>query len=192
MTAERLVDATTVHQGRLLTLRLETVALPTGAQVGREIVVHPGAVVMVPIDHAGRVLLVRQYRRAADRELLELPAGTLQPGEAPEAAVARELAEEVGREAGRIERLGAFYAAPGYSTELLHCYLCRELREVVASPEEDEAIEIVPVTVPDLLARVWRGEIEDAKTLAGLLLAFPHLLGRPFAFDGPDPATSAH
>jgi ADP-ribose pyrophosphatase len=188
---ERLVAATTVHQGNLLTLRLETVALPTGAQVGREIVLHPGAVVMVPVDQAGRVILVRQYRRAADRELLELPAGTLQPGEAPEAAVARELAEEVGRKAGRIERLGAFYAAPGYSSELLHCFLCRELDEVTAAPDEDEAIEIVPVSIPELFARVWRGEIEDAKTLAGLVLALPSLLGRPFAFDGPDPVPTA-
>ncbi|MCS6802591.1 MAG: NUDIX hydrolase [Chloroflexota bacterium] len=177
MSRERLVEATTVHQGKLLSVRVETVALPNGARVGREIVVHPGAVVMAPVDEAGRLVLVRQYRRAADRELLEFPAGTLQPGEVPEAAVARELAEEIGRAAGRVERLGAFYAAPGYSTELLHCFLCQDLRAVDAAPEADEAIEVVPVPLHDLLARVRRGEIEDAKTLAALMLALPRLQG---------------
>ena len=171
MSRERPVAATTVHRGKLLTVRVETVALPDGRQFNREIVEHPGAVVMVPVDPQGRVVLVRQYRRAADREILELPAGTLQPGEAPEAAVVRELAEEIGQAAGRIERLGAFYAAPGYSTELLHCFLCLDLADAPGEPEEDEEIETVPLPLPELLDRVQRGEIEDAKTLAGLLLA---------------------
>lgn len=177
MSRERPVESAIVHRGKLLTVRIETIELPNGRRFGREIVEHPGAVVMVPIDSGGNVVLVRQYRRAADCDLLELPAGTLHVGESPEATVLRELAEEIGRTAGRIDRLGAFYAAPGYSTELLHCFLCRDLTEAPAEPEEDEAIDVVPISVPDLLTRVQRGEIHDAKTLAAVLLALPYLTG---------------
>ncbi len=180
MSRERPVESRIVHEGKLLTVRVETVELPNGARFGREIVAHPGAVVMVPVDDAGNIVLVRQYRRAADREILELPAGTLESGEDPRDAVARELAEEIGRAAGRIERLGSFYAAPGYSDELLHCFLCRDLREAAGEPEADEAIEVVPTPIEEVERLIAAGAFEDAKTLAGLALAWPKL-GREIA-----------
>ena len=170
--AERVLRSERVFDGRLLKLRVDRVALPSGRETTREVVEHPGAVAIVPLLDDGRAVLVRQYRHAVGRALLEIPAGTLdQPGESAEDAAARELAEETGYTAARLERLAAFYPAPGFATEHMTLFLATGLTEGDQGMMEDEEITVETVeldAVPDLIAR---GELRDAKTLVGLLAA---------------------
>jgi ADP-ribose diphosphatase len=134
----------------------------------REIVEHPGAVAIVAVDAQGAVTLVRQLREPARAELLELPAGTLEEGEEPLATAKRELAEETGLHGGRWSKLGSFYTTPGFCREYMHVFLAEGLDAGEAQPEADESIELVRVPREELEARL--AEIEDAKTIAGLLL----------------------
>ncbi len=159
-----------VYDGRLFKVVREMVRLPDGTVRPREIVVHPGAVALVPVDHEGNVVLVRQYRRAADRVLLEIPAGTREPGEDAEACALRELREETGLEAGHIERLGGFYSVPGFCTEFLDCYLLTDLKDNPAAGDEDENIEIERLTPRQTLNAILDGQICDAKSICGIML----------------------
>lgn len=165
----KLLSSETVYRGRLFNVELDTIAMDGGIVAKREILKHPGAVCMVPVDGDGRLLLVTQYRHAAGRRLLELPAGTLEAGEEPIAAVARELQEEVDRLPGFIEPLGGFYVAPGYTTEYIHLFVCSKLTHSKMDGDEDEDIEVVPMTVEDALGAINAGEICDAKTVIGIL-----------------------
>jgi len=169
---EQTLSAETIYRGKLLTIRKDRVRLENGRESVREVVVHPGAVAIVPLLPDGRVLLVRQYRYAAGRALLEIPAGTLdQPGESPAAAAARELGEETGYTATDYRELTAFFTAPGFCTEKITVYLATGLTPGAQNQMEDEdiALEIVPLsTVPTLIAN---GDIADAKTISGLLMA---------------------
>lgn len=158
-----------VYDGKLVKLHRLTVKLPDGAHAQREIVRHPGAVAMVPLLGED-VLLVRQFRAAAGKILLEIPAGTLEVGEAPEAAAVREMQEEVGYRPGKLERLGGEFTAPGYTSEYIHLYLATELTPSRLRQDSDEFIEVVRMPLAEALALVERGEIEDGKTLGGLLL----------------------
>ena len=158
-----------VYDGKLVKLHRLTVKLPNGAHAQREIVRHPGAVAMVPLL-GDDVLLVRQFRAAAGKILLEIPAGTLEVGEAPEAAAVRELQEEVGYRPGKLERLGGEFTAPGYTSEYIHLYLATELTPSRLRQDSDEFIEVVRMPLAEALALVERGAIEDGKTLGGLLL----------------------
>ena len=142
----------------------------------REIVEHPGATAIVAIDREGCVTLVRQLREAARKQLLELPAGTLEEGEEPLASAQRELAEEVGLRGGRWRELAAFYTTPGFCRERMHLFLAEDLERGAANPEEDEEVEIVRWQVAEIESRL--GELEDAKTIAGLLL-YLHARARP-------------
>jgi ADP-ribose pyrophosphatase len=142
----------------------------------REIVDHPGATAIVAIDREGCVTLVRQLREAARKRLLELPAGTLEEGEEPLASAQRELAEEVGLRGGRWRELAAFYTTPGFCRERMHLFLAEDLERGAANPEEDEEVEIVRWQVAEIESRL--GELEDAKTIAGLLL-YLHARARP-------------
>ncbi|MEE9284141.1 MAG: NUDIX hydrolase, partial [Dehalococcoidia bacterium] len=155
---------------RLISVRVDTVDVGDGRRVQREVVEHPGAVVMAPVDDQGRLLLVRQYRHAAGEELLELPAGTLEPDEAPEATARRELREETGFAAQRWTPMGGFYTAPGFSDEYLHFFIARDLRPDPRPRDPDEQIELVAVPLDRATDLVRSGEIKDAKTIAGLLL----------------------
>jgi ADP-ribose pyrophosphatase len=139
----------------------------------REIVEHPGATAIVAVDRGGCVTLVRQLREPARKELLELPAGTLEAGEEPLASAQRELQEEVGLTGGRWRQLGAFYTTPGFCTERMWVFLAEDVDRGDASPEEDEQFEVVRWRVDEIEARL--GELEDAKTIAGLLLYLQHL-----------------
>lgn len=172
--ALELLHTDHIYSGKIIKVDVEQVRLPNGRESIREIVRHPGAVVLVVVDDQERLLLVRQYRRAADRDLLEMPAGTREVGEEAAITAARELGEETGYSAATITYLGGFYSAPGFCTEYLHCYLCTDLSESDAKPEEDESFEHVRLTVPDLQAAIRRGEIEDAKTLGALMLYLVH------------------
>ncbi|MHB8176403.1 MAG: NUDIX domain-containing protein, partial [Thermoleophilia bacterium] len=128
----RVLSTSQIYDGRIINLRLDEVELPDGRHAQREVVEHPGACVIVPVDQQGRVYLVRQYRDAAAEELLELPAGKLEPGEEPLACARRECLEELGLEAGSWTHLASFYSSPGFCDELLHCFLARELRQGVS------------------------------------------------------------
>ena len=168
--ALELIKTDHVYSGKIVDLDVEHVRLPNGRESVREIVRHRGAVVLVAVDDQERLLLVRQYRRAAGRVLLELPAGTRETGEDAAVTAGRELEEETGFRAGQIRRLGGFFSAPGFCTEYLECYLCTDLSASDAQPEDDESFEHALLTVDELRAAIRAGEVEDAKTLAGFTL----------------------
>ncbi len=168
---EELVNREYPYRGRILNLRVDTVRIPNGTETIREVVEHPGAVVIAAIDFDGRVLFVKQYRHAVGRELLELPAGTLERNEPPETAARRELKEETGYTAGRWELLTSFFSSPGILTEEMHVYLARDLAEGTVEPMEDEDLRLEQVLLSEALKQVGSGEIVDAKSIVGLLLA---------------------
>jgi ADP-ribose pyrophosphatase len=145
----------------------------------REIVVHKGSAVMVPVYDDGTVALVRQYRYAAEQFLLEVPAGTLNKDEDPEKAALRELEEEIGVRAARIEKLSEFYVSPGFLTEKMHLFLAAELTETAQRLEEDEILTIERYSFADAFALIRSGEIQDGKTIIGVMLAGARL-GHPF------------
>ena len=164
-----LIDSETVFDGRLFDLRLDTLRMAEGHTFRREMIYHPGAVCMIPIDSDGLLLLVEQYRHGARARLLEIPAGTLEPGEDPGDTAARELREEVGMRAERVEPLGGFWIAPSYATEYLHLYLCTDLTPDPLPGDEDEDIEVVRLTRDEAVAAIDSGRIIDAKSIAGIL-----------------------
>jgi 8-oxo-dGDP phosphatase len=174
------VDRRTVYEG-LSRVVVEKVRTPDGSEVDREIVEHPDAVAIVPVDDRGRVLLLRQYRQALRSYLLEIPAGKLDvDGETPEAAAQRELVEEVGCRAGELTLLGTMHNSAGWTTERTHLYLGRRLDAAVRpeefTPHAEEAdMEVTPFAVTDAVQLARSGELTDAKTIVGLLLAEPHL-----------------
>ncbi|MFN0145727.1 MAG: NUDIX hydrolase [Dehalococcoidia bacterium] len=164
-----ILSTATVYRGKLFDVEMTELRMANGALAKREGIIHPGAVAMVPVAPDGRLLLVSQYRHSAGKRLLEIPAGTLEKGEEPRAAVARELQEEVGMAPGRIDALGGFYVAPGYTSEYIHLFVCSSLRESSLDGDEDEDIDIHPVTVAEALAAIESGEICDAKSVIGIL-----------------------
>jgi 8-oxo-dGTP pyrophosphatase MutT (NUDIX family) len=168
-----VVASRIVYRGRIVTLRVDDVCLPDGRIVVREVVDHPGAVVIAALDAHGCITLVRQYRHAVADRLLELPAGTLEPGEEPLETAMRELREEAGLVAGRWDRLGTFFSSPGFLREQMHAFLARDLHSVPAEPETDEDITLVTRSLNALLARP--DEVPDSKSLATLLLVERHL-----------------
>ena len=158
-------------------VRQDEIEVRPGLDVRREVVSHPGAVVIMPVDDDGRIHWITQFRYAAGKTLLELPAGTLEEGEEPEACARREIVEEVGYAADNWRALGGFYSAPGFCSEYLYAFLATGLREEYADGDEDEDIEVVPLTLDESLARLDTGEIEDAKSISTLLL-YLRTLGR--------------
>lgn len=162
---------TTVYRGRIITLNLEPVQFPNGARAEFEIVHHPGGAAVVAINDRGEVCLLRQYRHAAAGWLWELPAGKLEPGEPPVTTALRELEEEAGVHAGHCESLGRIWSSPGFCTEVIHLYLARELTPVARNHDAHEVIEVHWLPFTGACARAAAGEIEDAKTVIGLLRA---------------------
>ena len=157
-----------VHEG-WVGLRVDTLRYASGRENSIDVVEHPGGVTLVAFDGDGRLLLVRQYRHSVGRELLELPAGTIDPGESPETCAERELQEETGYRPGRMERLGGFYTAPGFCDEYLNVFLCTDLVESRLEGDE-ESIHLERLSLEKALRLVAAGEIEDAKTVGALLL----------------------
>jgi ADP-ribose pyrophosphatase len=149
-----------------------------GRRMMRETILHPGAVVIVPMLDRSHVLLVRQYRRAVGRTLWELPAGTLEPGERRDRCARRELEEETGWRAGTLRRLGQFYAAPGFVSEQMTIFLAQRLRRSQARPEPDELVTPIILPFQEALAKIRSGAICDAKTIIGLLFAHQILQSR--------------
>ena len=169
------IQSKTVLKGRVFDVHQDQVRLPSVRVIQLEIVDHPGAVVLVPVDHTGNIWLIEQYRHAAWVDLLELPAGVAEAGESIEDGAHRELREETGMSASTIRRIGEFYLAPGYSTEYLVIFLATGLRPDPLTGDEDEFIQVKPTPIAQVYALVESGQIRDAKTLAALLLARPHL-----------------
>ncbi len=167
---ERVLTSHLVYDGRLLRLRVDEVELPSGRRTTREVVEARGAVGIVALDDEGRVVLVRQYRRPAERELWEIPAGTLERGEDPSDCARRELAEETGFAAREIVPLAGFYTSPGFCDEWMHLFLARGLSEGDQAQECDEFIHVALVPLAQALAMIRTGDICDAKTIVGLLL----------------------
>ena len=159
-----------VYEGRIVTVYEDHMQLDGGREQMWTTIQHPGAVVMVPIDSDGNILLVRQPRPSARDVLLELPAGTREEGEEPDVTARRELQEEIAHDPGTMTPLGGFYSAPGFCDEFLHLFLATDLSPVEGvEPDADEEITVVPTppnAVPDLIRS---GEIRDAKSIAGLL-----------------------
>ena len=169
--AEETVSSALVYSGRFLKVCRDEVRLPDGGAAVREVVRHPGAVVIVPVDAAGNVHLVRQYRYPCARVLLEVPAGKLEPGEAPQEAAARELLEETGARAEEWLPLGRLLPTPGFCDEVQYVYLARGLQVGEAQPDEDEFLEQAVMPMDEACAMAIDGRIEDAKTVAALLRA---------------------
>jgi ADP-ribose pyrophosphatase len=165
----------TIYKGRAFNVRRDEVRLPNQRSMHVDVIEHVGAVTILPVDEVGRILFVRQYRHAAGRELLELPAGTIDVGEAPEVCARREIREETGFAAGKLVKLGEFFLAPGYSTEYMVVYLATELRHDPLPKDKDEFIELETIPVEQTYVMVGRGEIMDGKSLAALMLAQPYL-----------------
>jgi 8-oxo-dGTP pyrophosphatase MutT (NUDIX family) len=172
--AEERIASETVFEGKLVSVRVDTVRQPSGREATREVVEHPGAVAILPVTDDGRFILVRQFRYAIGRELLEVPAGTREPDESAEACAIRELREEIGMEAETIEELARFFVSPGWCSEELIVYRATGLREVGVDPEQDEDLDIVTVSPDDVFDLMQRGEIGDAKTMTAILR---HLAG---------------
>jgi ADP-ribose pyrophosphatase len=176
---EEPLDSETVHQGKYLAYRIDHVLTSEGRRATREVVVHPGAVAVVALDAEDRILLVRQWRHAAGTELLEIPAGTLDrhddgSTEDPDAAARRELEEETGYRARSWRKLGSFWTAPGFATELMHLYLATELEpadEDRLGPDQDELLELEHVPLGEAVRLLEDGAIRDAKSVAGILWA---------------------
>ena len=141
----------------------------------REVVHHPGSAVIIPVFEDGTIALVRQYRHPAVKYLLEAPAGTLNDGEAPEEGAARELEEELGQVAGKLEKLSEFFVSPGFLEEKMWVYLATELKETKQQLEDDEIVEVVRIPFGQALSMITTGEIEDAKTIIGVMLAAPRV-----------------
>lgn len=166
---ERVLASRRLYEGRVVSLRVDTVELPGGREATREVVEHGDVVAVVPLLEGEDVLLVRQYRLAAGQALLEVPAGGVDEGETAEEAARRELEEECGQRAGRLERLGGFYVSPGYCSEYVHMFLATRLEPTQARPEADEQISVVRLSLAEALGLVRGGEIRDGKSIIGLM-----------------------
>ena len=170
---EKTISTESIYEGKIISLRVEEVELPDGKRAKRELVKHSGAVALIPITAEGKLILVKQYRKALNRTLIEIPAGRIEAGEAPEVTALRELEEETGYGAKKVTYIQSFATSPGFADEIIHLYLAEELVEIEnpADGDEDEFIELLEVTVEEAEEMVVTGEIFDAKTAFALLFA---------------------
>lgn len=175
MATFRLIRSETLLEGRAFKIRRDYLSTPDGRETRYEIVEHGGSVIMLPIDSDGNLLFVRQYRHAAGSDLLELPAGTRDADEPYESCAAREIREETGMAAGVLEKVGEFYLAPGYSTEFMAVFIARELSPSPLAPDADEFLQLERIPLEKALKMAEQGQLLDAKSLAALFVARPHL-----------------
>jgi ADP-ribose pyrophosphatase len=164
-----------IYRGQVLDFRVRQVQLPDGSLAGREIAANRGGVAIVALTEDHQVRLVKQFRAAAQTWVIELPAGALKSGENPDEAAPRELLEETGDQAARWQKLAGFFSAPAILTEYLHLYLATGLRPGPNQPEADEFLEVITVPWAEAMAMIRRREIQDAKTIAGLMIAGLHM-----------------
>lgn len=170
-----LLKSEPVFQGRAFKIRRDYLKTPDGHETKYEIVEHSGSVIIIPMDENGNLLFVRQYRHAAGMDLLELPAGTRDGNEPHEACAAREIREETGMAAGKLERIGDFYLAPGYSTEFMAVFIATDLSHNPLEADADEFLQVEKIPIKKAIEMAEQGRMPDAKTLAALFLARKHL-----------------
>jgi ADP-ribose pyrophosphatase len=174
---EKEIESKKIFQGRLISVRVDTVEMPDGKKSTREIVEHPGAVAVIAITQDQELILVRQFRKAAGEIVLELPAGVPNKGERGEETARRELEEETGYFAKKIKKVCAGYASPGYSNEVLQFYLAEDMNKMKQKTDEDEFVEVDLIDVETCVDLLKQGKIKDNKTIVGILLAEKHLKG---------------
>jgi ADP-ribose pyrophosphatase len=166
---EKTISSRYIFKGRALNLRVDTIINADGHETTREIIEHTECVAVVPVDANGDILLVRQYRKALEKELLEIPAGGIDPGEDPPTAVKRELQEEIGFIPGKVEKMGGYYSSPGFCNEYLHLYLATDLKASRLYAEDTPGIVTVRIKPRQIKRLISSGEICDSKSVAGLL-----------------------
>ncbi len=174
---EKTIKSEWIYRGKIIDLKVVEVELPDGNKSKREIVVHRGASAIVPMDDEGCVIMVKQFRKPAEKVLLEIPAGTLEEGEDPLECAKRELIEETGFGAKEFIHLISFYSTPGFTTEKLHIYLAKGLYKSEGETDFDEFIETEKIPLDKLFSMVLEGKIEDAKTIIGILTTYERLKG---------------
>ena len=167
----RLIVSEKIFSGTIFNVDRDRIQEPDGSQIVREVVRHPGGAGGLPLFEDGTVALVRQYRHPAGRDLLEIPAGRMEPGETPELCAAREIEQEIGYRPGRIEKIAEFFSTPGFCEERLFVYLATRLLPAQQNLDHDEFVEIVRIPLADAILMANRGDIEDSKTLVALLMA---------------------
>ncbi len=172
---EKTIQTKKIYDGKIINLRVDEVELPNGKTSMREIVEHPGAVAIVAITLEKKVLFVKQFRKAIEEELLEIPAGKLDQGEDPYDAAIRELEEESGYRAEALKKLGSIYTSPGFADEIIHIYLADRLIPTMQNPDEDEFLSVFQFTWEEIQQMIVTGEIKDAKTITGLLMVMSQI-----------------
>jgi len=170
-----ILNQKAIYQGRAFNVRRDEVRLPDQRSMFVDVIEHVGAVTILPVDDQGRILFVQQYRHATGKELLELPAGTLKPGETPELCASREIREETGFAAGKLVKLAEFFLAPGYSTEYMVVFLATDLKSDPLPGDQDEFITLHAIPIEQAYKMALEGQVMDGKSLAGLFLAQSHL-----------------
>lgn len=167
---EKMVNTRKVFEGKIFDIKVDDITLPDGRAAEREILLHPGGVVILPITNDGKIILVKQYRYAVGKTLLEIPAGKLEKGEDPTEAAVRELEEETGCRAVKIRKFGNLVPVAGYSSEIMHGYICEDMEDTMEQKlDEDEFIEIVKLPIEEVKEKILSGEIQDGKTVAFVL-----------------------
>jgi ADP-ribose pyrophosphatase len=161
-----------IYRGKVVTLNVDAVTLPNGVTVELEVVRHPGAAAIVPLKEDGSVVLIRQFRHAAGGFIYEIPAGKLHPGEDPNVCAGRELEEEIGYQAGRLELLTSIFTAPGFTDEVIHVYKATGLTKGRQQLDRDEVLEVIEMPIEEAIGRIRDGTIRDAKTIVGLQVVY--------------------
>ncbi|MFD2371856.1 NUDIX domain-containing protein [Brevibacillus sp. GCM10020057] len=165
---EKTISSQSIYDGRIIKVKVDEVQLPNGKTAKREIVHHQGAVAVMPITDDGKLVAVRQFRKPLERTIVEIPAGKLEPGEEPLSCAIRELEEETGYVAKKMELLSSFYTSPGFADELLHVYVATGLTKGESRPDEDEFVDVLELTLAEARELHRSGEIRDAKTVVAL------------------------
>jgi ADP-ribose pyrophosphatase len=175
---EKTINTTSVYEGKVVDLRVDEVSLPNGRTAKRELIKHPGAVAVIPITKDNKIVLVEQFRKPLEKSLVEIPAGKVEIGEAPEVTARRELEEETGYTTNELSFVTSFYTSPGFADELMHIYITDELEKMDTPPasDEDEFVEVLELTLDEAKELVEQERIHDAKTNYAIL--YLHALGR--------------
>lgn len=175
---EKTINTTSIYEGKVVDLRVDEVSLPDGRTAKRELIKHPGAVAVIPITKDNKIVLVEQFRKPLEKSLVEIPAGKVEIGEAPEVTARRELEEETGYTTNELSFVTSFYTSPGFADELMHIYITDELEKMDTQPEsdEDEFVEVLELTLEEAKELVEQERIHDAKTNYAIL--YLHALGR--------------
>lgn len=166
---EQTIKSDKVYQGKIINLRIDTVELPDQKYSKREIIEHPGAVAVIPITEDNKIVMVKQFRKSVEEYLLEVPAGKLEIGEEPLECAKRELLEETGYKSNNLEYLFKFYTSPGFCNETISIFVAKDLVMDIAQPDEDEYIEIEKYEIDELIEKISKEEIKDAKTITSIL-----------------------